>query len=309
MRIATMATGGIGGALAVRLTLAGHEVACIARGAHLHAIRRDGLRLRGADGEAKAHPWAATDEPASIGPVDAVVFAVKAAGLDAAAQAARPLLGPGTPVVPFLNGVEAADRLAAILPPAAVAEGVAYISASIAAPGVVAQTGGFQRFAFAERDNRPSARLSALRTALVEAGFEAPEPADIAAELWRKFVFFTALSGVTAAARCTIGAVRAQPELAATFRAAMAETEALARARGIALPADTAERHWQMVEGAPENMRASTAVDLARGAALETPWINGAVVRLAAEAGLDAPINRTLAAVLAPHLDGAAAQS
>lgn len=200
MKIATVATGGIGGYLAVRLIEAGHQVATIARGAHLAAIRDRGLRLAAHDGEHCAVPWIATDDPREVGEVDAVVFAVKCAGLEAAAELCRPLLGAQTLLVPFLNGVEASDRLAGILPAHNVGNGVAFISTTIAEPGLIAQTGEFCKFVFAERDSRASARVDALRDAFEQAGVQAPPTDDIERELWTKFVLFSAISGVTAAA-------------------------------------------------------------------------------------------------------------
>lgn len=304
MRIATVATGGIGGYLAVRLTQAGHEIGCLARGAHLAAIRDHGLTLTTAQGSETARPWRASDDPAAIGPVDAVIFGVKAGGLEDAARSCRPLLGPDTVVVPFLNGVEAADRLAAILPPAQVANGVAYVSTTIAGPGVIRQVGDFARFVFAERDNRPSARIDALRAAIRDGGAEAPEIDDVEAEVWTKFVLFSAMSGVTAGARCTLAQVRDSAALSDLFRAVMAETETVARARGVALAEGVVETHWARMLDGPGEMRASTAIDLAKGAALETPWINGAVVRLGAAAGIDVPANRTIAALLDPWIVG-----
>lgn len=279
-------------------------MACIARGAQLAAIRSRGLRLDSATGSEMIVPWRMTDDPSEIGPVDVVIFAVKAPALIQAAELCLPLLGPETVVVPFLNGVEAADRLMEVIPPKHVADGVAYISTTIREPGVIAQTGDFARFIFAERDNRPSPRLNALRTALTEAGIDAPETDDITREVWTKFVFLAALSGVTAAGRCTIGDVRATPETAALFREVMAEVAALAQAREVALREGLLEQTWAFVESAPENMRASTAIDLDAGRPLETPWINGAVDRLSRQAGLDAPANRNLTAVLAPWVAG-----
>ena len=189
MKIACMATGGIGGYLAVTLTEAGHDVAAIARGAHLAAIRETGLALVTPEGRRVAQPWIATDDPAEVGPVDAVIFGVKGDALVAAAEACGPMLGPDTVVVPFLNGVETAERLCAVLPEAHVADGVAQISTTISAPGEITQTGSFARFLFAERDSRPSARIDALRAAIREAGAEAPKVGDIARESWWKFLF------------------------------------------------------------------------------------------------------------------------
>ncbi|MFZ5961699.1 ketopantoate reductase family protein [Thalassococcus sp. BH17M4-6] len=304
MKIATMATGGIGGYLAVKLTEAGHEVATIARGAHLDAIRQAGLTLDAPDGSATVHPWKATDDPAEVGPVDAIIFGVKGDTLESAAEACRPMLGPETVVVPFLNGVEAATRLCAVLPEDHVANGVAQISTTIAGPGVIRQTGGFARFVFAERDSRRSARIDALRSAISGAGASAPETADIDVALWQKFVLFSAMSGVTAAGRCTIGDIVAHAPLGGLFRAVVAETAAIGRARGVALPDDWEDQVWTTVEGFPPGMRASTAIDVEHGRPLEIEWVSGAAVRLGRESGVLTPMNSALYALLLPFKNG-----
>ena len=304
MRIATMATGGIGGFLAVRLAQAGHEVATIARGAHLAAIRENGLTLEGPAGTEVIRPWIATDDPAEVGEVDAVIFGVKGDALDAAARTCRPMLGRDTVVVPFLNGVEASDRLLGILPAENVANGMAQVSTTIAAPGVIRQTGQFNTFVFAERDSRPSARIDALRAAINEAGASAPPTDDIERDLWAKFVMFSAVSGVTAAGRCTVGDIAALPQLGALARQVLAETAAIGRALGVALPDDIEERTWTTISRLPPPMRASTAIDLEEGRPLEVDWITGAAVRLAEQAGVPAPANAVLLALLLPHREG-----
>jgi 2-dehydropantoate 2-reductase len=304
MKIATMATGGIGGFLASRLAHAGHQVATIARGAHLAAIREKGLTLTTTDSRSTVQPWRAADNPVEVGEVDAVIFAVKGDGLEAAAEACRPMLGPNTVVVPFLNGVEAADRLLAILPPDSVADGVAYISTTIAEPGVIHQTGEFNRFVFAERDNRPSERIDALRRAINEGGSSAPPTDDIQAEVWKKFLMFSAVSGVTAAARCTIKDIIENEPLADLFRTVIAETASVGRAKGVALPDGSEDDTWSAAQGLPPTMRASTAIDLENGRPLEIEWVSGAVVRLAKANGLDVPINRAIYALLCPYRDG-----
>ncbi|SMX50742.1 ketopantoate reductase family protein [Maliponia aquimaris] len=304
MRIATMATGGIGGYLAVKLTEAGHEVATIARGAHLEAIRQNGLTLHSPDGRVTVQPWQATDTPAEVGPVEAVIFGVKGDALPQAARACLPMLGPDTVVVPFLNGVEAAERLLEILPEGNVANGMASVSTTIAEPGVIRQTGTFANFTFAERDNRPSARIAALRAALAGAGVDAPVPKDIDRAVWTKFVLFSAMSGVTAAGRCTIGDILAHPPLGALFRQVLTETAAIGRTLGVALPTDAEEKAWQIAKTLPPAMRASTAVDVEHGRPLEIEWVSGAAVRLAERAGVLAPANKALYALLLPHKDG-----
>jgi 2-dehydropantoate 2-reductase len=304
MKIATVATGGIGGFLAVRLAESGHQVATIARGAHLDVIRESGLVLDGFDGSHCIRPWMATSDPEEVGEVDAIIFGVKGDALEAAARSCLPMIGRETVVVPFLNGVEAADRLAQILPEESVANGVAQISTTITAPGVIKQTGEFNRFIFAERNNRPSARIDALRNAINEAGSSAPQTDDIERDLWTKFVLFSAVSGVTAAGRCTIGDITGNDAQAELFRAVVSETTALARARGVSLPATIEEDTWSTATSLPPAMRASTAIDLENGRPLEIEWISGAVKRLSEEAGLEAPLNKTLNALLSIYRHG-----
>lgn len=304
MRIATMATGGIGGFLAVRLAKAGHDVATIARGQHLQAIREKGLTLDGPSGVEVVQPWIATDDPSEVGEVDAIIFGVKGDALESAAKACLPMIGPQTIVVPFLNGVEAADRLLDILPEENVANGMAQVSTTIASPGVIKQTGEFNTFTFAERDSRPSARIDALRKAINDAGSNAPETDDIERDVWSKFVLFSAVSGVTAAGRCTIQDIVTIPQLGELFRRVVAETAAIGRAMGVALSADIEEKTWTTANKLPPAMRASTAIDLEKGLPLEIEWISGAAARLAKKVAIDAPANEALYAILLPHKQG-----
>ncbi len=306
MRIAIMAAGGVGGFLAAHLLRQGaDEVALIARGAHLAALRAEGLTLATEAGRFTVPVPTVTDDPASIGPVDAVLFAVKLADTEAAAAACRPLLGADTAVVPFQNGVESRERVRAVLGAGHACAGCCYVSVAIDGPGVIRQAGAFSRFLFAEADGAQSPRLEALRATLVAAGIEAPAPDDIDVELWTKFSFLVALSGLTAAGRTTIGAVRDDPAMLTVYRRAMEEAVAVARARGIVLPEDVVERHLAFTASLPPGMRASQAIDLERGNPLEVDWLSGAVARLGAEAGVDTPVNAALHAVLRPFAAGA----
>ena len=304
MRFATMATGGIGGFLAVRLTQAGHQVATIARGDHLKAIRTHGLRFESPTDEAVVKPWIVTNDPSEVEGVDAIFFGVKGDGLEHAAELCKLMLGPETVVIPFLNGVEAADRLTCILPPENVANGLAQISTTITRPGMIRQTGEFARFVFAERDSQPSDRIDRIRAAFADAGVSAPPTDDIERDVWLTFVLFSAMSGVTAVARCTIGQIRETEPLADLFRTVLGETAAIARTRGVAIPDDAEAKIWETVQDLPSTMRASTAIDLEAGRPLEIEWVSGAVKRLAVESEVDAPMNAALYALLSPHKDG-----
>jgi 2-dehydropantoate 2-reductase len=304
MRVAVMAAGGVGGYLGSKLVGKGHEVAMIARGAHLEAIRANGLAVDTDGGTFIATPSLVTDDPAEVGPVDVVVFAVKLPHTDAAAQACRPLIGADTVVIPFQNGVESPATLARLLGPAHAAAGCGYIAISIVEPGRLRKVGELERFLFGEADGGQSARIEAFRSALVDAGVNAPVPEDIHVEVWRKFAFLAALSGMTAASRAPIGVIRDDEAMRNVFRRAVNEVVEVARARGIAVPEDLTDQHMAFIAGLPHEMTASQAHDLAAGRPLEIEGLSGAVVRLGGERGVDTPVHAALHAVLRPFAAG-----
>ncbi len=307
MKIAVVGAGGVGGVFGARLAAAGHEVGLIARGSHLAAIREDGLRVAGGPGDVHVRPALATDRPAEFGPAEAVLVAVKQWDLEAAGEAARPMVGPDTVVVPLQNGIDARDRLAAALGPEAVVGGVAFINAFIAAPGRIDQLSPFNRMVFGEWDGRRSARVEALAAACAPADMDAAVSDDIELEVWKKFVFLVAASSVNAAVRGNNGVIRRHPETLALLRACAMEVAAVGRARGIALAPDAGEQAARLLESFGDDTIASMAVDLLKGNRLELPWLAGKAVALAREAGVAVPVLATIYAALLPWQDGAAA--
>jgi len=181
---------------------------------------------------------------------------------------------------------------------------MAQISTTIASPGVIRKTGEFNVFTFGERDSRPSERIAALQQAINDAGSSAPVTDDIERDIWSKFVLFSAVSGITAAGRCTIGDIVSTPELGVLFRQVVSETAAIGRALGVSLRKDIETRTCAAASALPKNMRASTAIDLENGRPLEIEWISGAAARLAKKAGVNATINEALYTLLLPHKRG-----
>ncbi|MGV8838753.1 MAG: ketopantoate reductase family protein [Bauldia sp.] len=304
MRIGVLSAGGVGGYLAARLLDAGADVSVVARGRHLDAIRSGGLTLTTPEGSITVRPRVATADAAEIGPVDIVVFAVKMPDLAEAAAAALPMLGPGTGVIPFQNGVESTGLLAPVVGAGRAMSGTCYIFSEIEAPGHVRQVGAPGRFFFAEADGSQSDRSRAFRTLLAGAGIDAPEPADMRLETWKKFTYLVAMSGMVAAARSSVGGVRSDPAMRATFGRAIEEALAVARAEGVAMPADSLARYHRFLDGAPAGARSSMAKDLDAGKPIEVEWVNGAIDRLGKAHGVDTPVHSTLYAVLRPFAQG-----
>jgi 2-dehydropantoate 2-reductase len=284
---------------------AGADVTFIARGAHLAAMKSSGLKIQGGRGESHLVPTRATDNPAEVGAVDFVLFCVKQWDVESAGEAIKPLVGPDTAVIPLQNGIDAAERLIPILGSKAVMGGVAQVSASITAPGVITQVGTFMRMIFGELDGRRSQRSEDFLALCLKAGFDATLSEQILTDLWMKFILLAANSGITALARQPIGALRDDPDMRPIFRAALQETFDIGRARGVALPADAVERTLDFIAHLPPTMKASMALDLDRGNRLELPWLSGKVAELGRQFGIPTPTHGMIYAMLKPYVMGA----
>ena len=305
MRIAVIGAGGVGGGFGVALAKAGADVTFLARGAHLAAMREKGLRIEGGRGESHLLPTQATDDPAAIGVVDMVLFCVKLWDVESAGERIRSLVGPETAVLPLQNGIDASERLLPILGARAVMGGVAQISATIAEPGVIRQTGTFMRMIFGELDGSRSPRAEAFLALCGKAGFDATLSPAIVTELWMKFIMLASNAGLTALTRQPIGKLRDDPDIAPYFTAAYREVVEVARAKGVPLPADVEQKMAGFNRNAPPNMMASMAVDLIRGNRIELPWLSGKVVAMGRELGVPTPTHAMIHAALKPYVDGA----
>ena len=305
MRIVIMGAGGLGGYFGARLAAAGNDVAFVARGAHLAAIRENGLRVTSARGDLHLRDVAATDDPSTLTPADVIIIAVKLWDLESAAKAVKPLVRPGTAVVSFQNGVNKDEVLTHVLGREAVIGGVGQIGVVIASPGVIAHTGTMARLIFGEFDNRRTARVEAFLHACTVAGIDAEIPPDIELAIWQKFVFLIGVSSATATMRSVLGPIRSNPQTRAFLHDVIGEAVAVARARGVALAANHADSVMAMIDALPPEMTASMQGDLARGNRLELPWLAGAVVEMGAKAGVPTPLNRAVCDVLALYVNGA----
>jgi len=301
MRIAVFGTGGVGGYFGGRLAQAGEDVIFVARGAHLEAIRRDGLTVQSPEGDFVVHPAVATDDVRTAAPVDAVLLGVKAWQVREAARALRPLLERAGFVVPLQNGVEAADELVAELGAEPVVGGLCKISSYVAGPGRIRHAGVAPRVEFGERDGRRSERVDRLRTAFEKAaGVDVAIPGDINAAIWEKFLFIAPLSGVGAVTRMPAGVLRSVPESRSMLESAMREVFDVGRARGIGLRKDAVARTMSYVDGLPADGTASMQRDILEGRPSELDYQTGAVVRLGRESGVPVPVNDFIYRSLVP---------
>ena len=304
MKIAVMGSGGVGGYFGARLARAGCDVAFIARGAHLAAMREHGLIVESELGDIHLPKVRVTDDPGTLEPVDLVLFSVKLWDTEAAAGSIAPLIGPDTGIVSFQNGVQKDDILRRVFGEKAVMGGVAYIATKIGRPGVIKHTGTMQRLVFGEYDGRRSARAEALLEACQRGSINAELSGDIRREIWEKFVFLVGLSGTTTTMRLPIGPIRANAQTRAFLLDIMQEVVAVGRSHGVALAADYAETRLAFCDGLPADMASSMHHDLEGGKPLELAWLSGGVVELGKAAGVPTPANRAVCDILALHAQG-----
>lgn len=301
MRVGIFGTGGLGGFFGAKLAAAGHDVVFIARGAHLEALRRDGLQIASIDGDFTIDPVHATDSPAEAGACDVVLVTVKGWQIADVTAAIGPMLHADTVVVPLLNGVEAPAQLAEALGSERVVGGLAKIVAFIEGPGRIRHQGIEPYIAVGELDQRPSERLELLCEALRNAGITAEVVPDIHAALWEKFLFVVGWGGVGAITRAPVGAIRHFPPTRALLEQSMSEIATVALARQINLPSGAVSKSLAFLDALPPAGTTSMQRDIADGRPSELESWNGAVVRLAREAGVETPLHRFVYASLLPQ--------
>ena len=299
-----MGSGGVGGYFGAKLQKGGADVHFIARGAHLAAMRDNGLTVESAHDPIRLPKVSATDDPRTIGPVDIVLFAVKLWDTESAARSLEPIVGPHTGIISLQNGVQKDDVLRQIFGAGAVMGGAAYMATTIGRPGVIVQTGHMQRLVFGEYDGKRSQRAEALLAAARSGGINAEIADDIRRALWEKYVFLVALSGATTSMRVPLGPIRKNPRTRQFALDLMHEAVAVARAQGVALPEDFVAQRIPFFEGLPDTMTSSMHHDLQRGQRLEVQWLSGGIADMGAKLGVPTPANRAVYDILVLHADG-----
>ena len=307
MRVAVMGAGSIGGYFGGMLARGGNDVALIARGAHLAAIREQGLQIH-TDTELLTIPGGAglqaTDNPAEVGPVDLILLTVKTYQNAEAIPAMLPMIGPATAVLCLQNGIDSYQTAAQAVGPAKVLPGAAYIEAARPQPGVIRQSGSVVRIVFGEPDGGDSERGSIIRDTLIQAGIPAEFSRDIRQTLWSKFLFIATMAGVTSLSRETMAQLLPRHEWRSVIVSCMREIETVGRAAGVNLDAAIVENTLAYIEGSLDDMHASMHADIMAGRPLELEALNGAVVRAGREVKVATPINAVIYAALKPFAQG-----
>jgi 2-dehydropantoate 2-reductase len=292
------------------LAQAGEDVTFIARGEHLAAIRSQGLRVESVHGDFMVAPARATDSTADVGPVDLVLMTTKTYQLEDAAREILPLLGPHTVVLPLENGVDAAERVLAVLGGAEdggrtarspVVGGACWVVSAVTAPGVIQQRSQFRRIVAGELEGPVSPRVQAMVDALARAGVTAEASPNISKVLWTKFLFIVSLSGIGAVTRVPAGEIMACAETRSLLEDAMREVEAVARAEGVTLDDDVVAQTMDFCANLAPDATTSMQRDILAGRRSELEAHNGFMARRGAQLGIPVPTHGFIYGALLPQ--------
>ena len=290
MKVAIMGAGAIGAYVGARLAQAGLDVALIARGNHLDAIRKDGLCVESPLGEVSGLGLTATDKPADIGVVDLVIFTVKLWDTETAARAMKPLIGPHTRVVTLQNGIDSVATISKHVARDQVVGGTIYLFAVIDRPGVIRNSGGVHKMIFgADNGNTLMKQLS---DALDRApGIDGECCDDVSQVIWQKYIRLVPLSAATALTRKSVGDVRSDATTRAFLQSLLEELVSVAEAEGHEFAGDQVAEGMAFYDALPEQFKSSMLEDVERGNRLELPWLSARVCELGELHGIATPAN------------------
>ncbi len=301
MKIVIFGTGGVGGYFGGRLAQSGQDVTFIARGAHLGAIRKNGLRVDSVNGDFTIFPAQVTDSSSDIDVADLILLCTKGWQLNEAVSQMKPLIGAETTILPLLNGIEHMEALLETFGAEHVLGGLCRISAFIEAPGRIRHAGIQPYLAYGEWDNANSERIQKLDVIFKSLnGVTAENPADIQTAMWEKFIFIAATSGVGAYTRQTLGEYRSDPASRALLKAALEETAAIARAQNIAIAENFVENTLARMDGLPPQTIASMQKDIMAGKPSELDQQTGVVIRLGRASNVKTPTHEKIYSALLP---------
>jgi 2-dehydropantoate 2-reductase len=300
MKIAVMGAGGVGGYFGGLLARAGMDVTFIVRGPHLAAVKKDGLRVVSDLSGEFTVKGRATDDTASVGSVDLVLYTVKMYHNSQAIPAVRPMLGSETVVLTLQNGVENGEHLAAGLGAQHVMVGTAVVLAGIERPGLVLQRGQVGNIVFGDPGGGISDRGRTLLEVFRSGSWNVELSPNAMQALWRKFVYLTGSATVNAVTQITYGEMRAIPETRELIKSAWREIAAVGRACGVDPGDDVLDWCESSLDAFPAQGRTSLANDFQAGRPVELEGLTGTVVRLGREYGVPTPVHSTMYALLKP---------
>lgn len=292
MKIYILGTGGVGGYFGGLLAKAGNDVTFVCRGEQYKAIKTNGLVVKSVAGDFTVKPAQVAEKISEIFNPDFVIFSVKTYDTEAVAKELSTVINKGTVIITFQNGVENDLRIKEQIKSDNVYPGVAYVISSRTEPGVINQTGGLRKLLFGDRNNKASPKLREIENLMKNAGINAVYSDDITRDLWKKFMFIVAFSGMTAVSKKPIGQVLSNKEAKETYEKCVREAIMVAKANGVNVENNAFEDIMTISQNTAADSKSSLLVDIENDRKTEIDTLNGTLIRIANRLGISVPVNK-----------------
>lgn len=302
MKILVFGTGGVGGYFGGRLAQAGHEVTFIARGAHLEAIKQNGLQLKSIDGDFLLKEVCVTANPKELKPnFDLILLGVKSWQVAAIIPDIKALLQGHTLVLPLQNSVAHIAQLQEAIPAENLLGGFCRIYAKVEAPGVINHFGFPPELIFGNLTQVTNDKVEGIKGELEKASFKTTLSQDVLADMWKKYIFINTVSGLGALTRVSIGAMFENEGTRTLLHRTIEEMLAVAKALRINLPDGFDQTMLSFIESQPYKATASTQRDIMEGRPSELENFNGYIVKQGKKLGVSTPVNTFIYNCLLPQ--------
>jgi 2-dehydropantoate 2-reductase len=299
MKIAILGTGGVGGYFGGKMAKAGYDVTFLAKGEHLKALQFNGLKVISLGGDFHVNPVQATDKIKHIGKTDLIILGVKAWQIKEIAKELKEIIHTESVVLPLQNGILAADELQTEINRHNIIGGLCRIISKIESPGIINHFGVDPVMIIGELDNSKTNRILDIKDLLEKSGIPTRIPADIHAELWKKFINIC-VSGLVAITRSTYGEIRELPEIRKLMHALLLEIYLISQKAGIVIEPEFVDKTMSFIDSFPYDSTPSLARDVWDKKPSEIEYQNGTVVRLGEKYNVATPVNSFVYSCILP---------
>jgi len=294
MKIYIVGSGGVGGYFGGKLAKAGNDVTFLARGEHFNAIKNFGLIVNNTDEDFVVKPTQVIENISEIKDPDLILFSVKTYDTKEVAKELKKVVTANTIIITFQNGIYNDIEISKIIDTAAVYPGLAYVISAKIDAGIISQTGGLKKLIFGDRYNTNNSKLEKVETIFLEAGIDTLISDDIKRDLWGKYIFINAFSGMTALCRSNIGKIRSDKEVYDMYKDCVKESIKVSKKIGVNLPDTIFDDVMNISNNTHPNSKSSLLVDIENKKKTEIDALNGTLFQIAKKYNISVPINRVI---------------
>lgn len=293
MKMLMVGAGAIGGYFGARLLEKGEDVTFLVREGRKEKIERQGLRVNSRHGDLHLRPALLT-KTMQAEPFEVIILTTKAYQLEQAIEDIRPFVGEETMILPLLNGIAHIDQLISAFGEEAVIGGLCFIESTVDEDGGVIQTSPIHQLVYGERSGEQTERIEKLKSHFDGTTAEFVLSGNINQDMWHKYMFITAMSGITSLMESPLGPIRELPSGQTAIKSLLDELEAVMTAMEAPIKQGIADIQLEKVNSMDASMKSSMQRDMEKGQGIEADHLQGYLIEKAHEANVSVPVLETV---------------